>query len=293
MSEGDNNKTAQEQNKSAGQVRWGEVAKGGGNSGQPRSLWNQVEKLKLKDPSTQYRIRLIGDPYRFFKLYEPIEITLDPVYNQELEVFKAGNHPSSRYGVWVFDRNDGNKIKLFEGGPMVFRQFGNYQEIIGKDPGGPLGPDWSVSFTDPIGENGKKNPRLRQYRCMHIESIPFTEEENRRIAEHIAKFPYDQVVKGSDDEYIGKLWEEAKNAPADAPIPGSYIWYQQKRDNREDTQQASRDLNLDAPKGAQQTAAPAAPPVNTGASGDGFNETFKTGAPAQSGEGGGGGTALF
>jgi len=287
MSEGN----AHETQKPSGQVAWGQVAKGGGRgSGAPRSLWSQVEKLKVKDPNTQYRVRLIGDPYQFNKLYEPIEVNLDPGYNRELEVFKAGNNPSPRYAVWVFDRNDGNKIKLFENGPMIFRQFGTYQEIIGDDPGGPDGPDWSLSFNDPVGENGKPNPRQRQYRTMHIKPAPFTEEEKKRIAEHIARFPYGQVIKGAEDDYINKLWEEAKNAKEGAFVPGSYRWYMDKKNSSPEHQQAAQDLTLDDPKGDSDDAE-AAPEVNTDAKGDGFEDVFKTAAPAGGQKSGG--TSLF
>lgn len=296
MSEGQNNNTPGIPNvNSQGTVSWGSV---GGKKG---NVWSEIDRLKLKDPNTQYRMRLIGDPFRFFKLYEPIEVTLGASYNEELEVFKAGHTPSARYAIWVFDRNDSNKIKLFEGGPMIFQQFGTYQEIIGDDPGGEVGPDWSVSFNDPIGENGKPNPRLRQYRCMHIKPAPFTDEERKRIAEHVGKYSYDQILKGSDDEWINKLWEEAKNAPEGARVPGSYLWNQDRKQNRD--QQAAQDLNLDTPRGEQQPVAPAdaasagtsaAPPVDTSAAGDGFEDTFKTGTPAGEGaQQNAGGTSLF
>jgi len=294
MSDGE--KTPQEAS-SAGQVGWGDVAKKGRKSGSgPRSLWSQVEKLKMKDQNTQYKVRIIGNPYQFFKLYEPIEVTLDPDYDKGQEVFTAGNNPSSRYCVWVFDRNDGNKIKLFENGPMIFRQFGNYMEIINEDPGGENGPDWSLSFTDPIGDNGQPNPRLRKYSVMHIKPAPFTEEEQRRIAEHIAKYPYNQVIKGSDSEYITKLWEEAKSAPEGAKIPGSFLWYRENKDKRDDSKE-SKDVNLDTPKAeqpvtAQAAPADAAPAVETSAAGDGFEETFNTGKPAEGGAQAGG-TSLF
>lgn len=306
MSEGNTNNTQVQQE--AGQVSWGQVAKRG-NKGGARSLWNQVDKLKLRDPNTQYRLRLIGDPYQYWKLYEPIEVKLDPEYNNELEVFKAGHKPSPRFAIWVIDRNDGDKIKLFEGGPMIFSQFGTYQDIIGDDPGGEDGPDWSVSFKDPVGDNGKPNPRLRQYRCMHVKPAPFTEEEKKRIAEHVAKFPYPEVIKGSDDDYINKLWEECKETPEGAHTPGSYLWYMDKKKNRD--QQADQDLNLDTPASQQKSStesapandgasddAPAqqeAPAVDTSAESDGFEETFNTGAAAEEGaeQKSGGGTSLF
>jgi len=304
MSDGENTQAFEEALNGQGQVSWGQVAKGGRGSGAPRSLYSQVDKLKLKDSGTQYKLRLIGQPFPSFKLYEPIEVNLDKDYNKDLEVFTAGNKPSMRFAVWVFDRNDGNKIKLFEGGAMIFRQFGSYQEIINEDPGGESGPDWSVSFSDPVGDNGKKNPRLRQYRCMHLKEAPFTEEEKKQIAEHCAKYPYSEVIKGSDDDYVNKLWEEAKNAPEGALVPGSYLWNMARRESREnEKKQADQDLNLDAPKG-QATAATAAtvaptaeastPAVDASAGGDGFDASFETGTPASEGtEAKQGGTSLF
>ena len=103
---------------------------------------------------------------------------------------------SYRNAMFVFDRNDGNKVKILEAGFQVFEQFASWSSATKIDPGSGQAVDWTISVTgDGVGGS---NPR--KYVSTPLMPVPFTEQEK-------------SVVKGLKDAGKLKLSNYFKEVP--------------------------------------------------------------------------------
>jgi len=80
--------------------------------------FDKVQFLDLSKPG-RYKVRLVGSLYTF-KISNP---------NPE-----AYPNYLQRFSIYVFDRNDENKLKIMEKGYMLFNQFLEYKDITRNDP---------------------------------------------------------------------------------------------------------------------------------------------------------------
>jgi hypothetical protein len=156
-----------------------EANKGGSGGG-----GNGIDYLKL-EIGKRYRVRLVAKPFGYFQHWEPIicrspemdesGVTLDPLMLQGLQ-------PKPRFAIWVFDRNDGNKLKIMDFAPTMLEQFKIFKDNFQDDPGGSKGPDFIIEGKCPGGDK-----RKTKWTCSYLERSPFTEEEVALIKTKDAK----------------------------------------------------------------------------------------------------------
>lgn len=149
-----------------------EANKGSGGGG------NGIDYLKL-EIGKRYRVRLVAKPFGYFQHWEPIicrspEIdesgaVLDPLMLQGLQ-------PKPRFAIWVFDRQDGNKLKIMDFAPTMLDQFKIFRENFGDDPGSNKGPDFIIE-----GKCQGGDKRKTKWTCSYLTATPFTEEEVAQI----------------------------------------------------------------------------------------------------------------
>lgn len=150
----------------------------------------------------QYRVRPIGQPVIMHKYFRTDEngktrtaITADP---ESCSV--AQKHPdlkpTTRYGVYVIDRNDDNKVKVMEFPQSVFNAFGQWAQNMKIKPGGKEAFDWSINVT---GAGLKK-----RYNASALEKTPLTQEEISAYKEAVEQNPLDSVFAPDSDEEIEK-----------------------------------------------------------------------------------------
>lgn len=134
--------------------------------------------LKL-EVGHKYKVRLISRPIGYLQHWEPIicrspgndknGTPLDPLMIR-------GFKPKERFAIWVFDRNDDNKLKVMDFPPSLFDQFVEWKDAYNEEPGGKNGPDWSIRIESKTGQ--KRNAR---YKALALDRSPLTEEELERI----------------------------------------------------------------------------------------------------------------
>ncbi len=215
-----------------GYVKWGDVGKksSGGKSGKGGDR-KTVEYLKLVEGVTA-RIRLVGKPYEFYRHYTTIQAT-SPGFKQDV-AWQAGHEPKKRYAILCLDRNDENKLKVFEAGPLVFESFMTYYEMSKNDPGGVEGPDWVIQMKIPVTmKDGKsfKDKRQTKYTVVRDEKVPFTAEEAAYLKANWIELK--EVKKPTDPELIKEMLESAKTRGNNDPVPGSVEWWKERRDRRD------------------------------------------------------------
>lgn len=123
------------------------------------------------------RVRLIGNPVRYLKHFDPIEVISPGVDEFSRQVvcplMLKGFSPKLRYAIWTFDRLNNNELTLMDfrgAGPdpdddedchcdcdhhhhqrripvadrRLFEWFSYYKLDVGENPGGPKGPDFEI-----------------------------------------------------------------------------------------------------------------------------------------------------
>jgi hypothetical protein len=160
---------------------WGDVA-----PKDEQESTKKVDYLWLKS-GQKYKIRPVHKPVHIFKyfyrnskneLHTAICANPDtcPVAAEHTDLAK----PSSRYAIYVFDRNDDNKLKVMEGPKTVFLPFRERFQATDKDPGGSTtGGDWQINITG-TGKNTK-------YSLIYIEDVPLTASEKSAVSELITE----------------------------------------------------------------------------------------------------------
>lgn len=146
--------------------------KGGGKGG--------IGFLKF-EANTTCRVRPIGRAQEFFKIFiergKP-SIIVDVNDKEEaarLLSEETGREiiPSYRNAIFVLDRNDGNKIKIMEGGKQIFKQIAEWSVQTKIEPGGGQGFEWSIKAT---GQN-----KEREYLATPLQPAPLTADEKSMI----------------------------------------------------------------------------------------------------------------
>lgn len=223
---------------SGGWVDYGKI--GVKTGGQPSNNGDRktLAFLTLEEGRT-YRIRLVGKPWRFFRHYEVVR-AISPGFEQDV-VWKAGHAPRERFSVLVMDKTkyedqEGpafGTLKIFEGGPKIFKEFKNYKEVTGKDPGDKTAPDWFIQVKVPskmIDGRMRKDKRSTEYQIVRDDSTTLTPEEIAYIKENIIDLPVQN--KPVDPALLAEMFEEAKTRGDGDPIPGSKEWWKARREKK-------------------------------------------------------------
>lgn len=197
---------------------------GGGGGG--------IDYLKL-EIGKRYKIRLVAKPFGYFQHWEPVicrSPEVDTATGQTLDpLMLQGLTPKPRFAIWVFDRLDGNKLKIMDFAPTMLEQFKVFKENFNDDPGGSKGPDWAVEGKCPGGDK-----RKTKWSCSYLDRSPFTDEEialiktkddkGRTLAERLsdarkAHTP-DQIREMLDKKKVanGGVVTTAAAAPVAAPV---------------------------------------------------------------------------
>lgn len=176
--------------------------------------------MKLEPNPEPYRVRLGCTPERFRKhrwafrslRQWPISPATDPS-ERDLDVaWKEGGFvPPTKYAAFVFDRNNGNRLRILEEGPEVFVPIANHAQATKVNPASSTkGWDWLILVTETEDANGKKS---RQY-AVTIDTTkgptPFTDDETKALEN--PKFQRDQLktkyFPKCTPEEIKDLWEQ-------------------------------------------------------------------------------------
>ena len=155
-------------------VGWDETSEKGKGSGQ---------FLKL-EAGKKYRVRLVSNAVQYFQHWEPVICRspgVDPKTGKVVDPLMLANHtPKKRYAIWVFNRDEGNKLQVMDFPPTLFDQFVEWKTNFNANPGGENGPDWSIKLEVPGTDR-----RRTKYKATHLEKAPFTEEELKVLNEGI------------------------------------------------------------------------------------------------------------
>jgi hypothetical protein len=163
--------------------------------------------VKLKAQENPFRVRIASNPKNFrshwgaFKSISKAPVR-SPAYSIDEKVldiaWSEGDWlPQRRHSCKVFDRDDGNKLKVLEAGDSVFSHFGNWYKATGVNPSSSEGTDWFIWV--------KNNGGTTEYSATpDIKSSPFTEDEKKILAN--PPFDLDKVIKIKTPEEIKKMW---------------------------------------------------------------------------------------
>ena len=134
--------------------------------------------LKLEE-GKKYKVRLVGKaivywmhwkgdncPFTCISPYIDADgKTLDPL-------MLAGLSPSSRYAIWVLNRDEGNKLQVMDFPQGVCDRFKAWKSNFNDEPGGGNGPDWII-------EKKKTGPSAKNVKWVadYLDRTPFTPAE--------------------------------------------------------------------------------------------------------------------
>jgi len=163
--------------------------------------------VKLKPQEQPFRVRIASNPKHFrihwmaFRSISKAPI-ISPAYSIDdkgLDIAWAEGDwfPQRRHSCLVFDRDDGNKLKIFEAGDNIFVHFGSWYKETGVNPSSPEGTDWFVW----VNNNGETT----EYSATSdVKPSPFTNEEILTIAN--PPFDIDKITKPKSPEEIKMMW---------------------------------------------------------------------------------------
>jgi len=201
--------------------------------GQKGSGGGDREKIPYIDMSKpgKYKVRLVGPYVKCRKHFKPYRATVQDADKDSDPAWKAGWIPSKRYAINVLDRLDGNKLKVLEKGPSVFKFFYSYKVDLNNDPSGKEGPDFLITVKVPMVDGQPKKMKT-EYAVTHLDKAPFTKEDMKMICEtdkdgNIVKdektgkpksklFPLLDIYKSTSPEKMKEMWEAI---PEDKRVP--------------------------------------------------------------------------
>lgn len=235
-----------------GYVAWGDVAVKPNQKPKQEGDKKILPTLKLEDGQS-YRVRLVHEPFRYYRHFDIIQAN-SPGKEHDV-VWQAGNAPKERYVILILDRKDENQLKLLEGGPQIFSEFKAYYELTeGKKPGGNDGPDWLIKVKVPMrkGKDGKmfKDKRSTEYHVMRDEVAPFTDEEKKYIKENWIDLP--ELKKATSPELIAEMFEYAKKRSETDPIPGSKLWWEARKANKQNDRVSDKSEKAETPIASEE-----------------------------------------
>jgi hypothetical protein len=122
----------------------------------------------------KYKVRLIYRPYDYLQHFTPVKARspgkhIDPIV---LKGLNEQNAPKSRHAIWVFNREEGNKLQVMDFPDQLYDEFVEWKNNFNDEPGGKTGPDW-VLKVEKLGAD-KRNVK---YKAMALDRTPFSEEE--------------------------------------------------------------------------------------------------------------------
>lgn len=175
--------------------------------------------LKL-EAGKKYKVRLVSNAVQYFQHWEPIICrspgvdketgkTLDPLMLQ-------GYAPKKRYAIWVFDREDQNKLKVMDFPPTLYEQFSEWKANFNDNPGGANGPDWSIRLEIPGTDR-----RRTKYKASNLDKTPFTEEEIALIKSSNLKEKLAELRKENTPEEIRALLASKSGDPSGPSTVGT------------------------------------------------------------------------
>lgn len=163
--------------------------------------------IRLKPQEKPFKIRIASNPKNFrshwaaFKSISkaPIRSPAYSVDERSLDIAWAEGDwlPQRRHACTVFDRDDGDKLKILEAGDSVFSHFGNWFKATGINPSSNEGTDWFIWVKD--------NGGTTEYSATpDIKTTPFTDDEKKIIAN--PPFDLNKVIKIKTPEEIKQMW---------------------------------------------------------------------------------------
>lgn len=165
---------------------------------------NKIKFLKFED-NKRYRVRLISKPNHYLQHFQPI-MAISPGCSEDGTVIdplmQMGFKPTDRYSIWVFDREDGNALKIMDFGISIYKEIVEWKVAFNEEPGGMNGCDFQIK-TEGI-------KRSRKYRLMALDKVPFTDEELTLIRGGDLKKKLDDLRKPMTPEEIKRKYEKAK-----------------------------------------------------------------------------------
>lgn len=197
-------------------VDWNTLGGDEGQGGSRGSKYLRFEAGKM------YTVRPVGRAFEFFKFFvkptnKSVVVETEDVDSAAAlltEEFGMEFKPQHRYAINIIDRED-NKIKIMEGGQMIFKQFALWAKGNNTHPGGMGGGDWLIQAT---GEGLN-----RKYNAQCIRPAPLSDEEMHRVRDSgevydletlYAGLPLNKVVARAKGENINA---EPVNAAQDLP----------------------------------------------------------------------------
>lgn len=172
--------------------------------------------LKLKAGNT-YKVRLIDKALHYHQFWEPV-VCRSPFPAEDGTITcplkLQGLEPKDRYAIWVFDRNDGNKIKLMDYPPSLHGKFKQWFEATNHNPGGENGPDWSITLTAPQGKQ-----QFTKYEAMPLDRTPFKEEELKQMANAKLKERLLDLRRDNTPEEIRQMLRTKKDPSSSGSEP--------------------------------------------------------------------------
>lgn len=149
----------------SGFVQWTDAP--GGNGG--------TNYLTMVSGNT-YKVRPLLIPINFHKYFNKVDgktrtaVVTEEVVAQMANKYPELGKPANRYGMYVIDRNDDNKIKILEFPITVYKAFVNSFEATKKKPGSRTdGSDWLIK---------KSGAGLKtSYEATFVDYTPLTQGE--------------------------------------------------------------------------------------------------------------------
>lgn len=191
-------------------VTWDETSDKGKNQG------GQFLKLEA---GKKYKVRLVSRAFKYFQHWEPVICRspgVDKATGQTLDpLMLQGFAPKPRYAIWVFDREDGNRLKVMDFPATLYDQFAEWKANFNDDPGGPNGPDWIIKLEIPGGGDRRRT----KYKASNMDRTAFTAEELSAIKEGDLKTKLADLRKANTPDEIRQLMAAKSGDPSGPSSP--------------------------------------------------------------------------
>lgn len=198
----------------ASTVEWDDIAPpkprnsgGGGGTGGGSGKYGKFEANK------EYLLRPVLKPVKFYKYYHKLDGALRTAITDDADTCVVlQKHKSSglrkaqeRRGFLAFDRNDNNKLKIWEVPPSAIEAFKHFKKLTkdpanpnGKEPGGPHGGDFLFKIVCPSGQKDRDTTYVVEF----AEAKPFTEEEKAFVKANKEEFNLEKIFASNTPEEI-------------------------------------------------------------------------------------------
>ena len=197
-------------------VEWDDIepSKKGKSSGSAGS-----GKFMKLGPNTERTVRPLKKPVKFFKIGDTVDKQYRSAVIEEgdIDTIKAkypSARPQQRRACLVFDRDEGNVLRILEGPVSMFDNFKHFKNISKNEPGGPQGGDFLIKTNCPSG----KKDRDTTYEVEFVTPVPFTEEEKAQYGEKKEDYDLQEVYKAlTIEEVEEKLYGQGQSQTQSTP----------------------------------------------------------------------------